>query len=165
MENETLARYKWRFHDRALVACANHNPNGGEAAVREVLQATGSDLDSLPLGPGVSLVNAYDLRRLPDGTILTKGDPIETASYGVWVRRDQRTLRVLGTHVAEGRLTIDTMGDIPRPAWLDAEPAEDEERRIEDWKRLAWAVGWKAKQARRWCETFESVMAEFGMYR
>jgi hypothetical protein len=159
MSERTLAAFKWTFRDTCLWAAQNYSPAGGIDAVRRVLDEL--EVLDYPFGPGVSYRNQYDLARFPNGTVVSQYTPDNTL-YNVWHVKGGRMHHLLGGG-RHGRVNylIDQMPGVDRPAWLDAEPAEDEAALVSAWKRRAWLAGWKAKERHSWCSDFETVM--YGM--
>jgi hypothetical protein len=164
MEQETVDQYKWRFRQYALVQAHRHSVD--ITAVCEALSDMGAEL---PIGPGVEIGNYTDLRNLPPGTIVYRGDPDQPDTFGVFVVSPGYVLvPVLGPvespDLGHNQIIVESMnGDRTPVPWLSQPPGKDESAKIALFMKTAWRRGMQLKEDMDWCSAYNTLMREFGL--
>lgn len=160
--HESVNQYKWKFRQHVITAAQEHF--GDVSSAIAVLDRLGVTLDTMPVGTDVYIANNADAEALPEGTVVYHGDPASVDRLGVFVRRGNRWVHVLGERV-DFRLpvTVDTVaGKVVEVDW-NKPATEPDEAAINQFKGLAWREGWVEKKARSWCGTYEEVMRRIGI--
>lgn len=157
---ESLMQWQFRYRDNCF-----RSADAAGVSRRTVLDAMaelGIGDDYFPLGRGVRLGNEYDKERLPQGTLLQRGEPDNLDSYGLFVKRPSGWLHLLGNvrdHANHSALIVN--GDPVE--WANRPGTEAEQEALANFKAKAWRVGWKVKLSHRWCESYESYMGRIGL--
>lgn len=163
--SETVEQMKWRFRQYALDKANYHGVNIAE--VEEAMDDMGAGPDDLPLGPGVEIKSQVDVNRLPEGTILFRGDPDNPTSFGTFVKRHGILTPVLGaTDVAHLPMTIDTYQGSREPVeWLHRGVTKETPAQIRKFMETAIRVCDELRDRHDWCSTYNGIMRGFGMTR
>lgn len=158
--SETLMQWQYRWWDVSMRGA--NNSGVATSLVRDTLRALG--VPEFPLGTGLVVRDPVTRDALPDGSVITVGDPAQPLTFGVFVRQNRRWTFVLGEYRYlnnDSPPTIDTIsGETVRQDWIEAEPTEEDARAIRAFKAKAWPVVAAIKREHGWCSVFDSIMSE-----
>lgn len=162
---ETIESYMFRIRDRALAA-ANSNGVSYEASA-DTLHAAGVPRGSIPMGHGVEMQDRREVERLPAGTVVWCGDPMDLQNFGVFrkINAGNSWEQILGgARSMQAEVTIHTYeGSMTPPEWLTRPGTEEDAEKIRQFKAVLWQRGWELKRQQSWCSTYESVMRGLGI--
>jgi hypothetical protein len=104
------------------------------------------------------------VRRLPDRSILTAGNPLTPLTHGVYgVDSGGSLTQLLGQLPYNVALTLEVAQGLTRPDWMDVEAVPEDRTRIHEFRVRALEIGNRAKVDERWCGTYETAMSAVGI--
>lgn len=164
----TLVQVKYDFRMGALTAAQNHGASIG--AVEQTLTKMGCGAEfakELDLGPGMVLSDPDVRRTMPDGTVIYSGAPQVPSTLAVWVKRNGQWAQVLGerNYMDNSHVIESINGTMERPTWTTEVGTEQDAEAIQEWKGLAWRVGYELKRSSGWCGTYEEIVHRLGIRR
>lgn len=166
-EPQTLTQYQWSFRDTIMSATEAHGSGRGE--VTEAIRVLHLELNHFPFGTGLRIESRADVDTLPDGSMVRDGHPDQWDGYGLFLRKNQAWVRLLG---GGGMLmhgprdgynsqyhVMTVGGEEIIPDWMTAQPGEGDQEAINEFKANAWRIASRAKHAHGWCGVLENTMA------
>jgi hypothetical protein len=158
LPGESMDSFRWRIRDSALASAERSGV--GIRPVEDLCRDLGAETPRLTLGGRVS--SNHDAVQLPQGTLLTIGDPSCPKRFGVLQVRERRLERVFGNtdHHAGGPMTIYSC-PVELPVIGQEREATTEE--LASIALRAWRLGRIVKRRVSWCSAFEATMTALGI--
>lgn len=154
----------WQFKFLDHVWWSTEQAGVEEDTVFSAMERLGLVDSMFPVGAGLRIRSRYWARNLPEGTLAYTATPEDEGHYGLFqAQRQGEPVRVLGVARAWYGMTL-TVHSTPNGSVADWQYGTEEDReRIAEFKARAWRVGWKAKIAHSWCNSYESYMEQIGL--
>lgn len=159
----TLKQWQWRWLDH--VWWSAEQAGVGHSVITTAQEQMDLPDSMFPIGPGVKMKSYHSQARIPVGALVYQGNP-DDLTLGLFRQTNGNWVHVLGDNTyfrGHQALTMASVPDGTDDDWATANGTPEDQELISQFKARAWRTGWKAKVAHRWCETYESYMAQIGL--